>query len=184
MQEKTSGLGAWLGRTSPLVFNLYAVAAAFTAYFCIYGFRKPYAVAAYAGLSLGPLDLKDALIISQLVGYTISKYAGIKVCSEIPPRRRALALVILIGWAEAALLLMILLPHSLQPVALLLNGLPPGAVWGLVFGFLEGRRTTDLLGAGLSCSYIVASGAVIDFERHGSGPTASREPSAGTSSSP
>jgi hypothetical protein len=160
LQEKTSRLGAWLGRTSPLLFNLYAVAAAFTAYFCMYGFRKPYAVAAYAGLSLGPLDLKDALIISQLVGYTISKYAGIKVCSEIPPRRRALALVILIGWAEASLLLMGLLPPFLQPVALLLNGLPLGAVWGLVFGFLEGRRTTDLLGAGLSCSYIVASGAV------------------------
>ncbi|MBW2263347.1 MAG: hypothetical protein JRG91_15385 [Deltaproteobacteria bacterium] len=126
----------------------------------MYGFRKPYAVAAYAGLSLGPLDLKDALIISQLVGYTISKYVGIKICSEIPPRRRAVALVVLIVWAEAALLLMGLLPPSLQPIALLLNGLPLGAVWGLVFGFLEGRRTTDLLGAGLSCSYIVASGAV------------------------
>jgi hypothetical protein len=33
-------------------------------------------------------------------------------------------------------------------------------VWGLVFGFLEGRRTSEILGAGLSISYIVASGAV------------------------
>ena len=33
-------------------------------------------------------------------------------------------------------------------------------VWGLVFGFLEGRRQTELLGAGLSASYIVASGFV------------------------
>ena len=41
-----------------------------------------------------------------------------------------------------------------------LNGIPLGMVWGLVFSFLEGRKTSDLLGAGLSCSYIVASGAV------------------------
>ena len=33
-------------------------------------------------------------------------------------------------------------------------------VWGLVFGYLEGRRTTELLGAGLSVSFIVASGWV------------------------
>ena len=30
-------------------------------------------------------------------------------------------------------------------------------VWGLVFSFLEGRRLTDLLGAGLCCSFIIAS---------------------------
>jgi hypothetical protein len=41
-----------------------------------------------------------------------------------------------------------------------LNGLPLGMVWGLVFGFLEGRKLSELLGAGLSASYIVASGAV------------------------
>jgi hypothetical protein len=33
-------------------------------------------------------------------------------------------------------------------------------VWGLVFGFLEGRKTTEALGAGLSASFIVASGVV------------------------
>jgi hypothetical protein len=33
-------------------------------------------------------------------------------------------------------------------------------VWGLTFGFLEGRRTSEALGAGLSASYILASDAV------------------------
>ena len=33
-------------------------------------------------------------------------------------------------------------------------------VWGLVFGFLEGRKLSELLGVGLSASYIVASGVV------------------------
>jgi hypothetical protein len=33
-------------------------------------------------------------------------------------------------------------------------------VWGVVFSFLEGRRTSEILGAGLSCAYVVASGVV------------------------
>ena len=49
--------------------------------------------------------------------------------------------------------------------AIFLNGLPLGMVWGLVVGFLEGRRTSDLLLAGLSCSFIVASGMVKDVGR-------------------
>jgi hypothetical protein len=153
-------VGLWLGKAHPVAFNLYAVVAAFSAYFCMYAFRKPFAVAEYQGLTFGPLDLKDALIISQVLGYTLSKYFGVKFCSEIAPHRRALALVLLIAWAETALLALGLLPPRFGVVAIFLNGLPLGAVWGLVFGFLEGRRTTDLLGAGLSCSYIVASGAV------------------------
>jgi len=39
-----------------------------------------------------------------------------------------------------------------------INGLPLGMVWGLVFGFIEGRRTTELMGAILSTSFIFASG--------------------------
>jgi hypothetical protein len=41
-----------------------------------------------------------------------------------------------------------------------LNGLPLGLIWGLVFGFMEGRRTSEVLGAILCASFIVSSGAV------------------------
>jgi hypothetical protein len=74
--------------------------------------------------------------------------------------RRALALVVLVGMAELALLCFGLVPPHYRVVAIFCNGLPIGAIWGLVFGFLEGRRTSELLGAGLSCSYIIASGFV------------------------
>jgi hypothetical protein len=39
-----------------------------------------------------------------------------------------------------------------------LNGLPLGMVWGLMFGYLEGRKFTEVLGASLSVSFIFASG--------------------------
>jgi hypothetical protein len=41
-----------------------------------------------------------------------------------------------------------------------LNGLPLGMIWGLVFGFMEGRRTSEVLGAVVCASFIVSSGAV------------------------
>jgi hypothetical protein len=57
------------------------------------------------------------------------------------------------------------LTASFKVVAIFLNGLPLGMVWGLVVWYLEGRRTSELLLAGLSCSYILASGIVKDFAR-------------------
>ncbi|HWB78003.1 MAG TPA: DUF5690 family protein [Nannocystaceae bacterium] len=151
---------AWLARTSGPAFTAYAIGAAFTAYFCMYAVRKPFAAAAFADQEVGGVALKIALVMGQVLGYALSKFLGIKFVSEIRPSRRPLALLVLIGAAELALLLFAIAPPWLQVVAMFCNGLPLGAVWGLVFGFLEGRRTTEILGAGLSTSYIVASGAV------------------------
>ena len=61
----------------------------------------------------------------------------------MPPQRRAWALVLLIAWGEIALVLFAVLPPAGKVAALFLNGLPLGAVWGIVFSFLEGRRTSD-----------------------------------------
>ncbi len=150
----------WLARASPGLFASYAVAMAFTTYFAMYSFRKPFAAAHYSGETFWTLDLKSALIISQLCGYALSKFLGIKFNSEMAPKRRAWALVVLIVWAELALLLFAILPPPGKVFALFLNGLPLGTVWGVVFSFLEGRRTSEILGAGLSSAYVVASGAV------------------------
>ncbi|MCB9779548.1 MAG: hypothetical protein H6742_13375 [Alphaproteobacteria bacterium] len=146
------------------MFSVYAIAAAFSTYFCMYAFRKPFSAATFDGSItlpvVGEIDLKILFIISQVLGYCLSKFLGIKVVSEMTGDKRAQAIVGVIGAAWAALLLFAVLPVSLKPIALFLNGLPLGMVWGLVFGFLEGRKLTEVLGAGLSASYIVASGAV------------------------
>lgn len=149
----------WLASAPTVVFSAFAIAAAFTAYFSMYAFRKPWAVGAFEG-DLGALDLKIALMLSQLLGYALSKFLGIRFISEVDRGRRAVALLCLIALAEGALLVFAMTPPPLRVVAMFFNGLPLGMVWGLVFSFLEGRRTSEILGAGLSASYIVASGAV------------------------
>ncbi|AGP38703.1 membrane protein [Sorangium cellulosum So0157-2] len=146
------------------MFTAFAVFAAFATYFCMYAFRKPFAVGTFKGAVALPLlpdlDLKSLYIIAQVLGYCASKFLGIKVVSEMRPERRALAILACIGVSEAALVLFGLAPAPYAALFLVLNGLPLGMVWGLVFGFLEGRLVSDLLGAGLCASFIVASGFV------------------------
>src|SRR5215470_1733044 len=48
----------WLARASPGLFATYAVTMAFTAYFAMYSFRKPFAAAHYADARFWILDLK------------------------------------------------------------------------------------------------------------------------------
>jgi hypothetical protein len=150
------------------VFVAYATAAAFATYFCMYAFRKPFAAARFDGEQFlgGDVALKTALVVSQVLGYTASKYLGIKVCPEVRPGRRAALLVLLVLAAEAALVLFAVLPRDLKVVAIFCSGLPLGMVWGLVVWYLEGRLTSELLLAGLACSYIVSSGAVKDVGRY------------------
>jgi hypothetical protein len=162
MAERKGPLTGWLEGAPAYLFTLYAMLAAFTTYFCMYAFRKPFAAAKFADLKFldTSVDLKTAFVISQIIGYALSKYIGIKVCSEVTRRGRAVLLVLLIALAEGALLFFAIVPADLKVLAIFLNGLPLGMIWGLVVSYLEGRRTSEILLAGLSCSFILSSGAV------------------------
>jgi hypothetical protein len=157
----------WLSTAPEFTFVLFAVIAAFSTYFCMYAFRKPFTAAKFEGMMFfdTEITLKTALVISQIMGYALSKYVGIKVCSEIRPRQRAKSLIGLILAAECSLILFAIVPDDWRFAAIFLNGLPLGMVWGLVVWYLEGRRTSEILLAGLSCSFIVSSGIVKDFGR-------------------
>ena len=161
---KRGRLTPWLERAGPLTFSVFAIASAFSTYFCMYAFRKPFAQGTFEGSvllgGLGELDYKIALIISQVLGYCLSKFIGIKVIAEATRAGRGRAILALIAFAELSLVGFALAPRPWGMLFLFLNGLPLGMVWGLVFGYLEGRRVSEALGAGLSASYIVASMAV------------------------
>ncbi|MBI1913425.1 MAG: hypothetical protein HYS12_01515 [Planctomycetes bacterium] len=138
--------------------SAWCLLAAFGTYFCMYGFRKPFTAATYTDTALWGIGYKTVLVTAQVLGYTLSKFLGIKVIAELPPRRRAILLLGLIAAAELSLLLFGLTPAPVNFVWLFLNGIPLGLVFGLVLGFLEGRLHTEALTAGLCASFVVADG--------------------------
>jgi len=137
----------------------WCMLAAFGSYACMYGFRKPFTAGSYAdGAGLAEFDLKALLVSSQVLGYTLSKILGIRVVSAMAAAHRARTILLLIGIAYLALLGFALTPAPWSAAFLFVNGLPLGMVYGLVLGFLEGRRQTELFVAGQCASFILADG--------------------------
>lgn len=151
-----------LSRAGPASIAAYALVTSFTTYFCMYAFRKPFAAASYAAVPgwFPALDFKVTIVIAQVLGYALSKAIGIKLISEARPGDRARMILACIGVSEAALVLFAVLPAPLKVGAIFLSALPLGMIWGLVFGYLEGRRSSEWLGTGLCLSFIVSSGVV------------------------
>jgi hypothetical protein len=159
-------MGDWLrrglARANPIVFVAVAGIAGYCAYFSMYAFRKPFSAATF---DVVPgwhflLDYKIALVLAQAAGYALSKMIGVKVISEIEPARRGAAILGLIGTSWLALVAFALVPAPWNVAALFFNGLPLGMIWGLVFGYMEGRRVSEILGAILCASFILSSGVV------------------------
>jgi hypothetical protein len=147
-----------LTEKSGYVFSAYAIIAAFGAYSCMIGFRRPYTVGLFEGLSLFGIDYKIALVTSQLLGYILAKFYGIKFISEMPRSKRAFMLIFMILFAEISLVLFAYTPLPYNLIFMFMNGIPLGMIWGLVFSYLEGRKFTEVLGAGLSAAFIITSG--------------------------
>ena len=53
--------------------------AALLSYSLVYALRKPYTAAAFEDVEFFDMDYKVVVTISQIVGYVISKFMGIKV---------------------------------------------------------------------------------------------------------
>ena len=152
----------WLRTAPPTVFAVYGGLSAFLAYSAMYAYRKPFTAAEFAHVPgwTSAIGFKVALVIAQLIGYALSKFIGIKVVSEFRPQHRAAGILVLVGIAEVALTIFAIVPPMIGLLALFANGLCLGMIWGLVFGFLEGRRLSEVLGAMLCASFILASGVV------------------------
>lgn len=152
----------WLRNASPVAFTVFASLAGFATYFSMYAFRKPFAAATFGQVDGWhyALDFKIALVIAQVLGYATSKFVGIRVIAGMRSTYRARAILSLIGGSWLALVLFAVAPALLKVPAMFINGLCLGMIWGLVFAYMEGRRTSEILGAVLCASFIVSSGAV------------------------
>ncbi len=140
---------------------LFASVITFLTYASVYAFRKPFTVGSFskAPLIFG-MAYKDALVISQVLGYMLSKFYGIKFIAELKHIGRGKIIVLLVGISWIALLLFAITPAPYNIIFLFINGFPLGIIWGIVFSFVEGRKATDFIGASLAVSFIFSSGFV------------------------
>lgn len=149
-----------LENAPPAVLPIFAAIAAFCTYSCMYAFRKPFTAATFDGLTYAGVQLKILLVIAQLIGYTLSKFLGIRIVSEMKHKHRATSIIGLIAFSGLALLAFPFLPAPLNILCLFFNGIPLGMVWGLVFSYIEGRKATEFMGSVLAISFIFSSGFV------------------------
>ncbi|SEA74489.1 DUF5690 family protein [Pedobacter hartonius] len=150
-------------RVAKWPYGLHSVMTAFAAfgtYTCMYAFRRAFSAGIYGGQQYFHIDYKVWLVIAQVLGYTISKFYGIRFIAEVRPANRAKSILVLIGISWLALLGFALIPAPYNISMLFVNGFPLGMIWGLVFGYLEGRKYTEFMASVMSISLIFASGFV------------------------
>lgn len=141
-----------------ILLPVYTAAIAFLAYASVYAYRKPFTVATFDGIKYWNISYQTLLIISQVIGYMFSKFYGIKFISELKRFGRWKTALILMSISWGALLLFALVPAPYGMIFLFINGFPLGFLWGIVFSYVEGRRTTDFIGSVLAISFIFSGG--------------------------
>ena len=144
-----------------ILASFYTALICFLTYACVYAFRKPFTIGLYINQPtfLG-IDFKNCLVISQVLGYTFSKFYGVKYISSLKKVGRGKAIVLLLFLSWIPLFFFPIIPAPFNMLCLFLNGAPLGIIWGIVFSFAEGRRGTDFIGAALAVSFIISSGVV------------------------
>lgn len=140
--------------------GLYAAITVFLTYTMVFGFRKSFTVATFDGITIAGYSYKTILVISQMLGYMLAKFYGIKFISELKRhgRGKIIILLTLISWLSWLFFALVPAPYNIA--FLFINGFPLGMLWGVVFSYVEGRRSTDFIGATLAVSFIFASGFV------------------------
>ena len=147
-----------LKSSSGLGFTVYAAITGFCLYTCVYAFRKTFTAATFEGLVYWGVSYKVWLITFQVVGYGLAKFAGIKIISELRANARAGGILLMVIIAAVSWFFFAIVPAPYNLIFLFTNGFPLGMVWGMVFGYMEGRRMTEVLGAALSVSFIFSGG--------------------------
>ena len=126
----------------------------------VFGFRKSFTVATFDGITVAGYSYKTILVICQMLGYMLAKFYGIKYISELKRHGRGQIIMLLTVIAWLSWLFFALVPAPYNIIFLFINGFPLGMLWGVVFSYVEGRRSTDFIGATLAVSFIFASGFV------------------------
>lgn len=146
------------GKMPDWLFVLWAGGTALLSYSLVYALRKPFTAAEFDSLQVAGMNYKIVVSVIQLVGYVCAKMLGIKFISELKSGNRLRFIIGSAALSEVSLLAFGLLPVPYNILALFFNGLSLGCMWGVIFSFLEGRRTTDILASIMGVSMALSSG--------------------------
>lgn len=135
----------------------------FSLYTFMYAVRRPFSALVYDNMILWGANVKIWMVLAQLLGYTLSKFYGIRLLGKIKPEDRGIYLISILTVATLPLFLLQFTHIQSWPFLMLLNGFPLGLVWGIVFSYVEGRKYTELIGAMLACTFVFSSGWVKSF---------------------
>lgn len=149
-----------LSKAPVYVLAIYASLLIFLLYTCCYAYRKPFTAAIYEGETLWGFDLKILYVLSEIIGYALSKFIGVHILPSMKKHQRMFYIIGLLTFSEIAWLGFGALPVPLKIVSVFFSGLPLGMIWGIVFSYIEGRRISEVLNVGLSVALIVSSGLV------------------------
>lgn len=141
-----------------IIVAICAAMVAFLAYSSVYAYRKPFTVATFDDLEYLGISYQTLLIISQVIGYMLSKFCGIKFIAELKAVGRFKTGLILMSAAWISLLFFALTPAPFGMLFFFINGFVLGFMWGIIFSYVEGRRATDFIGAVMAISFIFAGG--------------------------
>lgn len=150
-------------KLSEVLLILWAGGAALLSYSLVYALRKPYTAASFDGLTFFGSDYKVAVTTIQILGYVIAKFFGIKIISELKKENRFRFFVGSAILAEAVLIGFGMLDTPYNVIAMFVNGLSLGCMWGVIFSFIEGRKVTDILASLLGVSMVFSSGVAKSF---------------------
>ncbi len=92
-------LRAKVARLPYSLVSVLAAVSAFGTYTSMYAFRKAFAAGTFSGQQYLHVDYKVWLVIAQVIGYTFSKFYGIKFIAEVNSKNRARYILTFIGIA-------------------------------------------------------------------------------------
>ncbi|MEP7373156.1 MAG: DUF5690 family protein [Chitinophagaceae bacterium] len=147
-----------ISRNKRIVVTICAAIVGFLAYSSVYAYRKPFTVATFEGISFWGISYQTLLIISQVIGYMLSKFYGIKFIAELKRLGRWKTSFFLVGVAWLSLLFFAIVPAPFGMIFFFINGFMLGFMWGIIFSYVEGRIGTDFIGSVMAISFIFAGG--------------------------
>lgn len=106
-----------LSKAPVYVLAIYASLLIFLLYTCCYAYRKPFTAAIYEGETLWGFDLKILYVLSEIIGYALSKFIGVHILPSMKKHQRMFYIIGLLTFSEIAWLGFGALPVPLKIVS-------------------------------------------------------------------